>query len=252
MRRTAQGIDLNRDAIALRTPEARFLTDLCRRVSPHYCFNLHDQELSTVGDSAEITAVSLLAPACHPDRSDNAARRSARNLASFMAGIATALAPGKVARYDDAHEPRAFGDTFQGAGYPTVLLESGHIRGDVDKEEVRKINFVILSAALTMIAGGNVAGAGTGNYDRLPVNGKRAYDTIIREVTVGSGSDAYRTDLGISRQVDTHPEDPPRLVDAGDLRLFAALEEIDGSRISVEPADLVLNAPFEYSRLMRP
>src|SRR5436190_13233465 len=42
-RRTAQGIDLNRDALAQRTPEARILTDLQRQLKPDYGFNLHDQ-----------------------------------------------------------------------------------------------------------------------------------------------------------------------------------------------------------------
>jgi len=250
-RRTAQGIDMNRDALALRTPEGRFLADLCGRLSPHYCFNLHDQELSTVGDTAEITAVALLAPAFDPDRSDNPTRRRARGLASFMAGIASAMVPGKVAKYDDAHEPRAFGDTFQREGYATVLLESGHIRGDAWKEEVRLINFVVLAAALAEIAGGGPESSVTADYDRLPFNGKRAYDVIVRDVKVGSGAGGFRTDLGISRQVDTHPEEPPRLVDAGDLRSFAALEEVDGSKSSVAPSELNLDQPFDYRRLNR-
>jgi len=250
-RRTAQGIDMNRDALALRTPEARLLADLRGRVKPDFCFNLHDQELSTVGDTSELTALALLAPAFDRTRSDNPARARARTLASFMAGVATALAPGRVAKYDDGYEPRAFGDTFQGAGVPTVLLESGHIRGDDGKEEVRRLNFILLASALGEIARGGPGGAGTAAYDGLPVNGKRAYDVIIRNVSVGSGTHAYRTDLGISRQVDTHPEEPPRLVDAGDLRLFTALEEIEGSNLTLGPEELTLGRPFDYLRLTR-
>ncbi|HLB00938.1 MAG TPA: hypothetical protein VJO14_06100, partial [Bacteroidota bacterium] len=67
---------------------------------------------------------------------------------------------------------------------------------------------------------------------------------------VVGGKSAYRTDLGISRQVDTHPEEPPRLVDAGDLRLFAALEDIDGSKAAVQAGELRLNTPFDYRRLI--
>src|SRR3990172_1399500 len=98
-RRTAQGIDMNRDALALRTPEARFLAELGSAVSPHYCFNLPDHELSTVGDTTEITALALLAPAPDAGRSDNPASVRARRLASFMAGAGASVVPGKVARY---------------------------------------------------------------------------------------------------------------------------------------------------------
>jgi hypothetical protein len=250
-RRTAQGIDMNRDALALRTPEGRLLSGLAGRIRPDFCFNLHDQELSTVGDTTEITALALLAPAFDPGRGYNTARSRARGLAALMAGIATSMLPGKVATYDDAHEPRAFGDTFQREGYATVLVESGHIRGDGKKDEVRKVNFVLLLASLQAIARGGTGDVATDEYGRLPVNGKRAYDVIIRNVTVGSGMASYQTDLGISRQVDTHPEDPPRLVDAGDLRCFAALEELDGSKTVLRPEDLALNAPFDYLRFTR-
>jgi len=252
LRRTAQGIDINRDALALRTPEGRLLSNLGKSVSPHFCFNLHDQELSTVGDTTEITGVALLAPAFDVTRSDNPAREHARRLGSFMAGAASAMLPGRVAKYDDGHEPRAFGDTFQKSGYPTVLLESGHIRGDSNKDEVRKVNFVLLAAALAEIARGGPDDDTTDAYDLLPSNTKRAYDVIVRNVRVGSGSSLYTTDLGVSRQVDTHPEEPPRLVDVGDLRNFVALEEMDGSKSTLQPEQLLLNNPFDFRRLIKP
>jgi len=44
-RRNAQGIDVNRDARALATPEARALHGLRERVRPHFGFNLHDQSV---------------------------------------------------------------------------------------------------------------------------------------------------------------------------------------------------------------
>lgn len=248
-RRTAQAIDMNRDALALATPEARLLTDSAARFGPSVSFNLHDQELSTAGDGREVTALALLAPAFDASRADNPSRAAAKRVASFIAGVAGELAPGRVARYDDAFEPRAFGDTFQRKGYGTVLIESGHAKGDPRKQQIRKLNFVALLAALEGIAEGTIDRTPTGAYDSLPGNGKRAYDVIVRNVTVRAPGGSYRTDLGISRQVDTHPEEPPRLVDAGDLGIFSGMEEFNGSGSTVGAEELVLNRPFDYARL---
>ncbi len=118
-----------------------------------------------------------------------------------------------------------------------------------------------LLAALEAIAAGKIArggsaGTGTGSgsgasdaYDALPPNGKRAYDVIIRNVEVRATPGSYRADLGISRQVDTHPEGPARLVDAGDLSVFAGLEEFDCTAASIDAGDLAFNQPFDYRRL---
>jgi len=43
-RRTAQMIDMNRDASALATPEAKILKSTHDMYQPEYGFNLHDQE----------------------------------------------------------------------------------------------------------------------------------------------------------------------------------------------------------------
>src|SRR3546814_9582739 len=57
-RRNAQGIDINRDARALVSPEARALHDLRERVKPAFGFNLHDQQVGyRAGDSDRGTAI---------------------------------------------------------------------------------------------------------------------------------------------------------------------------------------------------
>lgn len=249
-RRTAQGLDMNRDALALRTPEGRLLTKIAADFRPVVSFNLHDQELSTTGDSRAVTALALLAPAFEPTRADNPSRTTAKKIASFAASAAACVAPGRIARYDDGYEPRAFGDLFQKNGYGTVLVESGHEKGDPRKMSVRKLNFIVLAAALERIGEGGFGQLTTDSYDRLPPNGKRAYDVIVRNVTVRTpGGVSYRADLGISRQVDTHAEEPPRLVDAGDLSVFTGMEEIDGSGAVVQASDLLINSPFDYTRM---
>ena len=59
-RRNAQGIDINRDARNLATPEGRALKALHDRVRPAFGFNLHDQQPHyRVGDSDRSTAIAL-------------------------------------------------------------------------------------------------------------------------------------------------------------------------------------------------
>src|SRR5688572_15045952 len=107
-RHNAAGMDINRDARTLATPEARALKALRDRLQPAFGFNLHDQNARTrVGRNGLQAAIALLAPAADEERSYGPARSRARLVA---AGIALGLAgeiPDRVARYDDAFNPRA-------------------------------------------------------------------------------------------------------------------------------------------------
>jgi len=246
-RRTAQNIDMNRDALARQTPEAKILAGLQQRLKPLFGFNLHDQELSTAGTSDELTALALLAPAYDREKSYNGVRTRARKVASFLAAVLGTYLPGKLARYDDAFEPRAFGDNIQRWGTSTVLIESGHTLRDPDKTLIRKMNAIGLLSSFECIASGNYQGADETAYDRLPFNSKRAYDVIIRNVLIDDGKGkTTEADLGISYQVDTHSELPPRLVDLGDLSTYTALREIDGEKRKLSRNLLVLNQPFNW------
>jgi len=72
-RRNAVGIDVNRDARRLATPEARTLKAVHDRVRPDFAFNLHDQNVRTrVGRTDRGAAISLLAPAFNAARSRHA------------------------------------------------------------------------------------------------------------------------------------------------------------------------------------
>ncbi len=238
-RRTAQQIDMNRDALALQTPEARILKKLQQSLAPRFGFNLHDQELSTVGVSRELTAIALLAPAIDSHNSESDVRVQAKKLASVFTRVVGDRIPGKIARYDESFEPRAFGDNMQRWGTSTLLVESGHATGDPQKESIRRLNVIGILASLYAIATGEYNSSTGDAYELLPSNTKRAYDVLIRNVRVDQGSDRMiDVDLGISYQVDTHSEMPARLVDVGDLSTFVGLKEIN-ARGKILPASIL-------------
>lgn len=244
-RRTAQGIDMNRDALALQTPEARLLTRVQQEKKPTFAFNLHDQELSTVGTSRELTALALLAPAFDEHNTDNDVRLLAKKLAATFAETMSMYIPGKIARYDETFEPRAFGDTMQSRGTSTLLVESGHLLNDPEKQAIRQLNAVGILTSLYAIATGEYSSTNVAVYDSLPFNGKRAYDVIIRNVRLQhKNGETTAADLGISYQVDTHTEETPMLVDIGDLRTFVGLREVDGRGKRISSELLSLGKPF--------
>ena len=246
-RRTAQGIDMNRDALALATPEARVLKQLRDDLRPQFAFNLHDQELSTVGASKELTAVALLAPAFDAARSDNDIRLRAKHMAACFAAALGPWAAGRIARYDDAYEPRAFGDTMQQSGVSTLLVESGHVPDDPEKDGLRRLNAVGILSCCHAIAGGALALFGRPVYEELPLNGKQAYDLIIRNVHIGHASGAGTpADIAVSYQVDTNTDSNPMLADLGDLRTFTGLREIDGRGKRVPQELLEIGRTFDW------
>lgn len=231
-RRTAMGIDMNRDALALATPEARVLSDIHKKVQPSFGFNLHDQELSTVGESASVTAIALLTPAPDSHNSMPRSRQRARRVAALISCILEQFIKGHIARYPDDFEPRAFGDTMQARGTSTVLIESGHWPNDGGKEFIRKLNFVAILCALRSIANGSYQDIDLDYYTEIPENGKLIYDIIIRGLTLQHSSGVTQTaDLGLSIDPSKNRDSVPLQVtikDLGDLSTFGALETLDG------------------------
>ena len=235
-RHNAQGIDINRDAFALATPEARALKSLHDEVRPQYGFNLHDQRPGyRVGDSDKATAIALLSPPFDESRDINDVRTRAMEVAVSIRAMLEPALTGHIARWDDEFSPRAFGDLTTQWGTSTVLIEAGGIEGDPQKQALRKHYFIGLLAALDAIATGNHVGLDIGHYFTLPQNGKVWPDLLIRNGTIISpGLPPLRADVLIDFK---HPlsEEGGSIEEVGDLSQVKARRTIDASGLFIHP-----------------
>lgn len=226
-RQNAVGIDVNRDASRLATPEARALKGIRDRLQPDFGFNLHDQNARTrVGRDGEQAAIALLAPASGPEREWNPGRTRARLLAATIARLLAQEIPGRVAKYDDTFNPRAFGDLIQQWGTSTVLIESGALPNDPQKQRLRAINVAAILGALDAIATGSYDAGGSAAYDSLPFNQGGASDVLI----VG-GRIVLPGQLPIVADVAVNYDDAvartgPRIREIGDLREAVAIDTV--------------------------
>ena len=233
----AIGVDVNRDARQLATPEGRALKTLRDRIEPQFGFNLHDQEARKLaGESGEQVAVALLAPAADETRSYGAARSRARLVAATIVSALEGEIGGHIAKYDDAFAPRAFGDLMQSWGTSTVLIESGAIRGDAQKQELRRLNVIGILEALDAIATGSYRDANATLYEGLPENERIEHDIILRGGKVVLGDNPpFHVDVGLWFE-DPVARERAHLGDVGDLADTGALEAIDVSGLTVHIA----------------
>lgn len=199
-RRNAQGIDINRDALRLATPEAETLKHIQQRFQPDFGFNLHDQNPRTrVGHTDRMAAIALLAPSYNEAQDDNASRLRAKHLAATIRQAIEPLVGGHITRYSADFNPIAFGDNMQKWGVSTVLIESGGWKNDPEKQYLRKVNFVALLTAFNSIAAGSYKTTDISAYSSLPMNGSGMYDLLIKGGTIIAPElSPYRADLLIN------------------------------------------------------
>lgn len=250
-RRNAYGIDINRDARALVTPEARTLKAIRDRYHPEFGFNLHDQNVRTrVATSDRTAAIALLAPPFDEARSDNAVRTRAKQVAAVIRQAVEPLVAGHIAKYDDSFNPRAFGDLMQQWGTSTVLIESGGWKDDPEKQYLRAANFVAILTALDAIATGAYASADPSAYEGLPYNGRPVNDLLIRGATIAlPGLAPYRADIAVDF-AEPLERTGGRIVDVGDLAEAAARDTLDLTGLFLHPtgpADRLVGAPASFT-----
>jgi hypothetical protein len=254
-RRTAHGIDMNRDAARLQTPEARILKSVRDRYNPEIGFNLHDQEPRyTVGRTGKVATIALLAPSFDYAKTDNAVRRRAKKVAAALVGILTPYIDGHISKYDDAYEPRAFGDNIQGWGTSTVLIESGGWKDDPQKMFIRKLNCVALLVLLDDIATHEYENADIAVYDSLQDNTRNLFDMIVEKVTLRFEKNIapVTVDLGINMEEvkkNGAVHEQARITDLGDLSTFMCFERINAEGVTLDASAVRLESIVNLDQL---
>ena len=235
-RENAQGIDINRDARVLTTPEGKVLKAVRDRLDPDFGFNLHDQGIGTrVGRTDDGVAIALLSPPFDASREINQDRQNAMEVMGVMIQAMDPLVGGHIAKYDDTFNPRAFGDLITQWGTGTILVESGGWMDDPQKQYLRKANFVGLLAALESIATGSYRGVGIEPYQALPSNGRRIGDLLVTGGTVViPGLPDYQADFLVSYERNLLKEGG-RISQIGDLQEVEAMDTLDLSGLFIHP-----------------
>ena len=245
-RRNAQGIDVNRDALRLQTPEGRILKGVRDRWRPAVGFNLHNQNWRTsVGDPPKPASMSLLSVAFDPARSDSEGRQLTRKLCAVIRDAVEPFAPGQIGRYDDEFEVRAFGDNVTLWGTPVVLIETGGWPSAQPDATLVRLNFIAILSALDSLASKRVEGADLQRYESLPMNQSRVFYIIVRNATVinGAGIPPFVADIGVIanrrvRQTAGSRDLQMSLIveDIGDLRTSGGFTTIDATGMTIVPA----------------
>ncbi len=184
-RRNLQGIDINRDALDLRTPEARILKRLRDDWSPAIGFNLHNQgALTTAGRSNRQAAISLLVVLGDELKTMTPGHERNQKIAAAITAALQRFIPGHISRYNDEWTATAFGDNFSAWGTPTILIETGSLNGK-DEMFLVKLNFVAYLTALQTIATGTENAHDPQLYLGLPENGSGTLvDFVFRRANI--------------------------------------------------------------------
>lgn len=240
-RRNTLGVDINRDALRLQSPESKTLKRVRDSLSADFGFNLHDQ--STYYNAVltnKPATISYLAPAYNYEKDINEVRGNAMKVIVYMNNIIQQYAPGQVGRYNDDFEPRAFGDNIQKWGTSTILIESGGYPEDVEKQEIRKLNYISILSAIYTIAKGNYKDIALEDYEKIPENDRKLFDLKIEGVGYELMGSEYILDLGIQRpEVDMQGHKDfwysSRIIDLGDLSTYYGYKTFNASGYVLKP-----------------
>lgn len=251
-RRTAQDIDMNRDALAQATPEGKLLADLQHELKPDFSFNLHDQDIKyAAGEKGKQTAIAFLATAFDESRGWNPTRTKAAQVIVGLNDFLQDYIPGKIAKFSDEFEPRAFGDCIQQWGSSLILIESGGYGSDTEKMYLRKLNFLLYLKAFELIANKSYRTTDKQPYEEIPLNTRSLFNLLIKNATLKG----TKVDIGINlTEINTDGATNYRLdsviEDMGDLSVFGGISVFDASEYEIKDfsdfKDLQANVPKEH------
>ena len=234
-RRNLLGIDINRDALRLQSPEAKILKKVRDSLEADFGFNLHDQSIYyNAYLTPQSATISFLAPAYNYEKSINTVRGNAMKIIVLMNQVLQKYIPGGVGRYNDEFEPRAFGDNIQKWGTSTILIESGGYKTDVEKQFIRKLNFVSIAVAIKSIADKSYTKINRQLYNTIPNNDRKLFDLKLTGLSYELEGNKYVLDLGIQRMERNKNNATDfyyvgSISDQGDLSTYYGYREVDVS-----------------------
>jgi hypothetical protein len=245
-RRNLQSIDINRDALDMKTPEGNLLRRLREEWKPEIGFNLHNQQyLTTVGRTNKQAAISLLAVLGNGENKTNDGFERNKRISGLIVNALNQFIPGHIGRYDDDYNPRAYGDTFSSLGTPVILIETGGLHGK-DEMYLVKMNFIAFLTALQSLVDGSERTTDPKIYENLPFNSSgRIFYSIFRRANIIN----YRkTDMPFVADIAINAErrraqflTPTYVREIGDLTIYEGLDEYDVSGFYLLPRDGLLS-----------
>ena len=243
-RRNALGIDINRDALDLASPEGRTLKRVRDSLEADFGFNLHDQSKYYNAERTDKPAtLSYLAPAYNYEKDINEVRGNAMKVIVLMNALVQGFAPGQVGRYNDDFEPRAFGDNIQKWGTSAILIESGGFLNDAEKQEIRQLNYVSILAALYSIATKSYEKIDLDDYEKIPHNDRKLFDLKIEDVQYELLGNTYTLDIGVNYlEVDNASHSnfytKAQIMDLGDLSTYYGYETFPANGYKIIPGKI--------------
>jgi hypothetical protein len=122
-----------------------------------------------------------------------------------------------------------------------VLIESGALPDDPDKQRLRAINVVAILSALDAIATGRYRAADPRVYDALPMNARTAVDVVVRgaRLVLPGAAEPLRVDLALNYD-EPLARARPRVREVGDLSTVVAFDTVDASGLYLHPAPAML------------
>jgi Zinc carboxypeptidase len=214
------GIDINRDAIRMQSPEGKILKNTFDMIKADFGFNLHDQNIRyTVGNTYKTATISFLAPLFNQMGSVNVTRGNAIKIISGLTRIMNNYIPGHISKYEEEYEPRSFGDVFQGLGTSTILIESGGWKDDKEKQFIRKLNFILLLSAINSIIDNDYDNESYELYNNLSFNKESLYDLVLRNLKIKNGDKESLIDIGINNNEEFDEK-------IGKTKIISSIEEV--------------------------
>ncbi len=257
-RRNAIGIDINRDAQRLQSPESKLLKNVRDSLDADFGFNLHDQsKYYNTKQNLKPATISFLAPAFNVEKDINQTRGNAMRVIAKMNSVLQRYARGQIGRYSDEFEPRAFGDNMQKWGTSTILVESGGYYEDPEKQFIRKLNYVSILSAIESISSDSYQSMTLDQYLSIPKNDRKLFDLKIENLAFSYLGMDFKIDIGVNRHEIENKDHSEfyyvgKISDIGDLSSNFGYETIDAEGFTFEVGETypkILNDFDEFMAL---